>query len=196
MGDKNVHPDGAKHTPGKNDGLPSSPAAISRRASKRAESKRLQTEALEMRRSGYSYREIAAHQNCAVTTAATRVTKAIRREVPQELIDSTRAIELDRIDQMTKMALALMEKAYLAGDTETYFKAQDRVNALHDRRVKIVPIQQPVRLTIDQQITTNDQDRELIDLIGKEAVKVQDQLNVLNNLDTIRDHRPYLDDQR
>ena len=102
MGDKNVHPDGAKHTPGKNDGLPSSPAAIIRYERKRAESKRLQTEALEMRRSGYSYREIAAHQNCAVTTAATRVTKAIRREVPQELIDSTRAIELDRIDQMTK----------------------------------------------------------------------------------------------
>lgn len=180
---KNTYGEGAKHTPGVNDGLPSNPVAVARYERARAEAKQAQIEALELRRSGYSYREIARLQGCSVNTANSRVRKAISKAIPQELIDSTRAIELDRIDQMTLMNLALMEKAFREGNNDLYLKVQDRVNALHDRRARIVPIQQPTKLVIDQQVTTQtDQDRELSELIGQAADKMQQKLDKLNGV--------------
>lgn len=179
---KNTHGDDAQHTPGVNDGLPSNPVAIARYEAKRAESRRLQREALELRKSGYSYRQIGEVQGCTASAASQRVNKAIKREVPQELIDSTRQVELDRLDAMTLMNTALMEKAFQAGDVEGYLKLQAANNAIHDRRKGIVPIQQPTKLVIDQQVTSNEQDRELSELIGKEADQMQAKLDSLNAL--------------
>jgi len=177
---KNTHGDDAQHTPGKNDGLPSNPVAIARWEARKSEARRKQREALELRKSGYSYRQIGEVQGCTASAASQRVNKAIKREVPQELIDSVRAIELDRIDAMTLMNTALMEKAFQAGDTDRYLKLQAANNALHDRRKGIVPIQQPIKLVIDQQVTSNEQDRELSELIGKEADAMQAKLDSLN----------------
>ena len=180
---KNTFGDDDKHTPGVNDGLPSNPAAIIAYERKRSESRRLQTQALEMRKAGHTYREIGEVQGCSAPTAAHRVTRAIKREVPKELIDSVRAIELDRIDTITKMNIALMESAYRAGNHDLFFKAQNAVNAQHDRRKSIVPIQQPTKLIIDQQVTNqSEQDRELSELIGKEAEQMQSKLDSIQQM--------------
>lgn len=164
-------------------GIPSNPVAVATYERKRAESRRLQVQALELRKAGYTYRQIGEVQGCAATTVANRVRKAIRREVPQELIDSTRAIELERIDTMTLMCQKIMQKAFDAGDTETYFKAQDRANALHDRRANLIPIKAPTKLLIDQNVTTQtDADRELSEIIGKKADEIKAQVESLDHI--------------
>lgn len=180
---KHRHDDDAEHMPGENDGLSSNPVVIARYERKRAETRRLQVEALELRKAGYSYRRIGEIQNCKASTAANRVTNAIQREVPRELVDSTRAIELERLDAMTKICQEVMAQAVAKGDTETYFKAQDRWNAIHDRRARIVPIQEPTKLVIDQQgAVQNDQDRELTEIIGKRADEMKAQIDSLNQM--------------
>lgn len=156
---------------------PRSAAAIARYERERAERQRLKVQALEMRRLGIPYRQIAEEQGCNVRTAISRVKKAIKQNVPQELVDATRAIELDRYDQITTMNLTLLQKAYESGDIENYCKLQDRINAIHDRRAKIVPIQQPTHLVIDQSVTTQtDQDRELTELLSRQSKEVEDKL--------------------
>lgn len=181
------NPDDAGPTPDgyrRGAGVPRTASAIARFERSKAENRTLQREALEMRKNGMTYRQIAEIQNCGAGTAASRVQKAIRREVPTELVDATRAVELDRMDTMTLMNLTLMQKAYDRGDVETFLKVQDRVNAIHDRRKTIVPIVQPTKVIIDQAVTTqSEQDRELSELIGKAADAVNRNLDSLKQQD-------------
>jgi hypothetical protein len=166
-----------------------SPAAIARWEREKSEQRALQREALELRQAGYSFRRIAEIQGCSVRTAATRHRKACRREVPEELIVETRKVELDRYDTLTLMNMKLLAQAFEVGDIEAFCKIQDRINAVHDRRAKMIPIQVPVTMVIDQKVDhTTDQDRELSTLLGQAAQDVEDKIRWLNENTESRIH--------
>lgn len=153
------------------------PSAIARYEREKAEQKALVCQALELRKSGYSFRRIAEAQGCSVRTANLRVKKAISKYVPEELVDETRRVELDRYDQITLMNFNLLSRAYDAGDVESFCKLQDRVNAVHDRRKKMIPIEVPTRLVIDQTVEQRtEQGQELADLFERAAQDVEDKI--------------------
>lgn len=154
---------------------PRSAAAIARWEREKAQQRQGQRQALEMRQMGYSYRQIAEAQNISVRSATLRCKKAVRRDIPTELVETVRNLELDRLDTITTMNLALMQRAYSAGDIESFCKLQDRVHAVHDRRKKMVPIEVPTRLVVDQTTTVQtDQDRELAEMLANKAQEVED----------------------
>ncbi len=157
------------------------PSAIARYEREKAETRARQLQAVEMRKSGYSFRKIAEEQGCTIKTALKRYNVGIKTHIPPELIDAVRATELDRFDALTVMNHKLMIKAYEAGDVDAFCKLEDRLLAVHDRRAKLVPIQVPQRLVVDATITEQtDQDRELADLLRKEAEKVEESIRFLN----------------
>lgn len=159
---------------------PRSAAAIARWEREKAHSRQLQRETLEMRKAGFSYRQIAEVHGCSVATSLKRYKKAIARDVPGELIEHTRTLELDRYDAITQMNMALLQKAYESGDVEAFCKIQNQIHSVHDRRKGIVPIAVPAKLVVDQSVTTQtEQDRELADLLGKAAQDVEDKVRWL-----------------
>jgi len=154
---------------------PRSAAAIARWEREKAQQRAGQRQALELRQLGYSYRQIAELQNISVRSATLRCKKAAQRDIPTELVETVRNLELDRLDTITTMNLKLMQKAYEAGDVESFCKLQDRVHAVHDRRKKMVPIEVPTRLVVDQNTTVQtDQDRELAEMLANKAQEVED----------------------
>lgn len=154
---------------------PRSAAAIARWEREKANNRERQRQALEMRQAGYSYSQIAQAQGTSSKSAMSRVKKAAARDIPTELVETVRDIELFRLDTITLMNLSLMQKAYEAGDIENFCKLQDRVHAVHDRRKKIVPIEAPTKLVIDQNTTVQtDQDRELSEMLARKAQEVED----------------------
>lgn len=160
--------------------MPRSAPAIARYEREKAEQRRLRREAVEMRSGGFSFRQIAEHQRCTPTTALNRYNKGQATYIPQELIESTRTTELDRFDALTLMSMNLLDKAFAAGDVDAVCKLQDKVLAVHDRRKKMVPIEVPVTLVIDQKVEhTTPQDRELADLLGQAAADVEDKMRWL-----------------
>lgn len=160
--------------------MPRSAAAIARFDREKTEQRQKVRETLELRKSGHSFRQIAEIQGCTIRTATLRHKKALAKFVPKELVEEVRALELDRYDQLTVMNLTLLTRAYDRGDVESFCKLQDRINAVHDRRKKMVPIEVPVTLIIDQKVEhTTDQDRELADLLGKATQDVEDKIRWL-----------------
>ena len=62
-----------------------------------------EAEAAALRRDGYTFRQIAEAQGCALSTAHERVQKAIAA-VPVEAVNAIRATELERLDAMLRIA--------------------------------------------------------------------------------------------
>jgi len=162
-------------------GVPKSPAAIARYEREKAENRERQRQALELRQSGHTYRQIAEIQGTSARSAMLRCKKAVKKDIPPELVETVRDIELSRLDIITQMNLILMQKAYEAGDVDNFCKLQDRVHAVHDRRKKMIPIEAPTKLVIDQTTTMQtDQDRELSDLLSRKAQEVEDTIRWLS----------------
>lgn len=156
------------------------PSAVARFEREKARARELRRQALEMRKSGKTFREIADVQQCAIQTAMTRYNKAMKEYVPQELVESVRGTELDRFDALTQINISLLARAYDAGDIEAVCKLEDKILAVHDRRAKLVPIQVPVRVQVDATVEhTTEQDRELRDLLGRASQDVEDRINNL-----------------
>jgi hypothetical protein len=156
------------------------PSAVAKFEREKAQARELRRQALEMRKSGKTFREIADVQNCAIRTAMTRYNKAMKEYVPQELVESVRGTELDRFDALTQINISLLAKAYEAGDIDAVCKLQDKILAVHDRRAKLVPIQVPTRVVLDATVEhTTEQDRELRDLLSGMSKDVEDKINSL-----------------
>jgi len=161
-------------------GEPRTPAAIARFEREKANQRKLQREVLELRKAGYSYYRIAQVQGCSTRTALNRYKRAIARDIPEEEIIEARKLELDRYDEITVMNMALLARAFEAGDVETFCKIQDRINGVHDRRRMMIPIQVNPKLVIEQETTLRTaQDSELADLLGKAANDVEDKVRWL-----------------
>lgn len=157
-----------------------SAAAVARWEREKAERRQLVQEAVEMRKNAHSFRAIAEHQGCSVNTAVARYRRGLKQYLPGELVESARATELDRFDALTQMNITLLAEAFDRRDIESICKLQDKILAIHDRRAKLVPMQIPVRMVIDQTIDhTTDQDRELAELLGQAAQDVEEKIQWL-----------------
>lgn len=155
------------------------PSAVARAARENEARQKLILQALELRKAGKTYREIAEIQGCSSRTALTRCKRALKKHVPDELVRSTRTLELDRFDSMTNMLLVLMKEAREKNDIDAYCKLQDRVLAISDRRAKIVPITAPIQLSVDTQVTeVTEQERELQEMLREAKVRNSDIRNV------------------
>ncbi len=90
-------------------------------------------EALDYRRQGYTYAEIAEVMNISTTTAHTYVTTAIR-EIPEEVAADVRAMMVQRLDKM-------MVAAYEAFSEEPgNMSLVDVVLRLDDRKARLLGI--------------------------------------------------------
>lgn len=154
-----------------------SQAAIARFEREKAEQMNARREAVELRKNGLSFRKIAEAQGCTVRTATKRYERGLKEYVPAELVESARAIELDRFDALTQINIALLAKAFEAGDIDSVCKLQDKILAVHDRRANLIPIKVPQRLVVDATVETKtDQDRELSDLLGRMSAETAEKI--------------------
>ena len=161
--------------------MPATAAGIARYEREKAQRRQLQRQVLELRKAGYTYRQIAELQGCNIGTAMKRHKRAMAKEVPSELVEQVRGIELDRYDSLTQMNMNLLVRAYESGNIDDYCKLVDRINSVHDRRKKLVPIEVPTRLIVDQTIEhQTEQDRELADLLSGMAQDVEDKIRWLS----------------
>lgn len=90
--------------------------------------------ALEMRKYGYSYEQVAEHFEVSTAAARALVKNAMEqaiREPGQEVID----LELERLDQLYRLAM----NAAVAGDTDAITKAL----AIMQRRAKYLGLDAP-----------------------------------------------------
>lgn len=146
----------------------------------KAEQRRLVAEALELRKSCYTFRQIAEHQGCSIRTATNRYRKALKQYVPAELVEEVRTTELDRFDALTLINNKLLAKAFMAGDIDAVCKLQDKLLAIHDRRANLVPIKAPTKIVMDQTVEhVSDQDQELRDMLAGMSQEVEDKINDL-----------------
>lgn len=164
-------------------------AAVARFEREKAERRQKQRETLELRKAGYSFYKIAQIQGCTPQTAHNRYKKAIKADIPLEEVMEARTLELDRYDEITVMNMKIMAVAYAAGDTETFFKAQNAINAVHDRRKALIPMAVPAKMVIEQDTTLRtSQDRELADLLDRAATDVEEKIKwLVENHDPLGD---------
>jgi DNA-binding Lrp family transcriptional regulator len=94
------------------------------------------TEALQLRSQGLTYREIAARLGINESTAHRRVQRALEA-IPFEEVNDYRALEQIRLDALQ---LAIWDKA-MSGD----LRAIDRVLAIAQRRAKLLGLDAPTR---------------------------------------------------
>lgn len=155
------------------------PLAIAKYEREKAERRALDMQALELRKNGKSFREIAEIQGCALPTATKRFHRAARNYMPEELVTAVRQMELDRFDGMTQINIDLLRRAYQAGDVDQVCKIEGVMLAIHDRRAKLIPIQVPQRLVVDATVETTP-DRELSGFLAAEAERVAETIAYLN----------------
>ena len=87
------------------------------------------SEALRLRSSGLTFREVAARMCCDVSTAHRRVSRALG-DIPHELAEEYRALEALRLDELQR---AVWSRA-IDGD----LKAVDRVLSIMKRRSQLL----------------------------------------------------------
>jgi Homeodomain-like domain len=120
--------------------------------------------ALDLRREGHSYREIARQLGWSDHKAASRaVTRALKESVPRAVVDEVREIELDRLDVLW---LVMFEQARTGNRL-----AVDRCLRIMERRAAMLGLDAPVR--IQQQIITEDQFEEAIRRLNEEAARLE-----------------------
>jgi hypothetical protein len=96
------------------------------------ESACLDTDALVLRSTGMTFREIADEMCCDVSTAHRRVKRALA-DIPKEQADEYRALELLRLDELQ---VSLWNKA-IEGD----YKALDRVLTIIRQRGRLLGLE-------------------------------------------------------
>lgn len=157
--------------------VPMNAVALAKLEREKSEQRARVREAVELRGQGKSFREIAQIQGCSVHTATKRYHKGVRQYLPEELVESVRSTELDRFDILTQINFGLLAVAYKAGDVDAVCKLEDKILAVHDRRKKLVPVEVPVRIQLDQTVTS--QDSELMDLLSGMSAEVNETIGWL-----------------
>lgn len=102
------------------------------------------SEALRLRSSGLTYREVAAQMCCDVATAYRRVSRALG-SIPREQADEYRALEALRLDELQQ---AIWNQA-VNGD----LKAVDRVLSIMKRRSQLLGLDVPRKLIEDNPLS-------------------------------------------
>lgn len=98
--------------------------------------------ALELRREGYSYREIAKAMGGTPSLAHKRVSKAMERQLVRvaDLAEQVKALELDRLDAMFR---GVWKQASDGG-----LLAIDRALRIMERRAKLLGLDAPLRTVV------------------------------------------------
>lgn len=99
--------------------------------------------AVELRKAGKSYREIAAEIGCTVKNAHRHVQKALASTVrnTQESVDEHRELELERIDKIIASLMPLVEST---GDPAV----ADKVLKAADLRAKLLGLYAPAKAEV------------------------------------------------
>ena len=119
-----------------------------------------QRQALELRKAGVGFDQIAQQLGYASRAGAHNAVVSAMRRTLQEPSDEVRRLELERLD---KMLFGLWQAA-----TKGQWLAKDRVLAIMDRRAKLLGLDAPAKIDITQHI------REIAEEAGidpDEAVK-------------------------
>jgi hypothetical protein len=112
--------------------------------------------ALDLRRDGHSYREIARQLGWADHHSASRaVSRALRESVPREVVDEVRRIELERLD-------ALFVPMFLQATSGNRL-AVDRCLRIMERRAALVGLDAPIQVH-QTVITEGDFERAIREL--------------------------------
>lgn len=122
--------------------------------------------ALELRKRGASYRQIAKALDCATSTAHELVQTAMR-DTLQEPADEVRQIELERLDLMLK---ALLPRA-LDSDDKGQARCAEMVLKLMDRRASYLGLDAPTRRVVD--VVTHDAFTEAIAALEAEVAELE-----------------------
>lgn len=118
-----------------------------------------QAEALKLRATGMTYRQIAEQQGVHESTAKRRVDSALAATV-QEPADELRTLEAHRLDLLFQIAAQQASNGKLV--------AIDRCLAIMDRRAKLLGLDAPIR--IEEHVITEDAvDAEIRRLEGELA---------------------------
>lgn len=123
----------------------------------------LDTEALRLRSSGMTYREIAERQVTDVSTAHRRVARALEA-VPYEAVEHHRQVEMERLDNLT----AALWPSAMAGNV----RAVEMVLKTMDRRAALLGLDAPRRKSVE--VITPD-------LIGAEIRRLEQELGIASN---------------
>jgi hypothetical protein len=116
--------------------------------------------ALELRKAGFSYREIAKQVGWADPKSARIGVEVMLREyVPQDVVDDVRKLECERLDALWRPQY----RAAIQGDR----LAVDRCLHIMERRAALLGLDAPIR--IQQQVITEDDLETAIEKFNREA---------------------------
>ena len=121
--------------------------------------------ALELRKEGMGYREIAAKVGYAGPAGAFQAVETALRETLREPADAVRQLEAERLDAMTAILWPLAAKGNLA--------AVDRLLRVMERRARLLGLDRPVlapSMDIDVTQLTDEQLQRLVE--GEDPVAV------------------------
>jgi hypothetical protein len=118
--------------------------------------------ALELRRGGATYPQIAEHIGCAISSAYELVQSGLR-ETLQEPGDDVRQIELERLDLMLR---ALLPCALQQGDA-AQARCAEVILKLMDRRAKYLGLDLPQRMKVEY--IDDDTLTELLERLNSET---------------------------
>ncbi len=125
------------------------------------EPERESSEALQLRAAGLGYREIAAVVGCSASTAHSRVRKALSLVV-YEHAEEVRAVELERLDTLTRRCLELVADP----DPGVALAAVAGCLRISERRAKLLGIDAPQRVAVETAVTIEDVEAKLDALLN------------------------------
>lgn len=130
----------------------------------RARMKARQAEAMEMRKSLLSYREIARALGVNVKTAYNYVQDAIAELMPREDVEEVRDLEADRLDTLERAVIEILGHPDVrVADRLT---AVTRAQGLMERRAKLLGLDMPTQVNVSGEVTVETTtDRELRSLV-------------------------------
>ena len=120
--------------------------ALVARELERLENVENEKEALSLRLQGYSYADIGDIQRCHVTTARKRVERAIQGRIPKETRDEGRRIEVERIDLLIRLNLAIVRST--STTLLEKFRAQELILQAQKRKAAFLGLDMPAQVDV------------------------------------------------
>ncbi len=124
------------------------------------EPERESAEALRLRAAGLDYRAIGAMVGCSPSTAHARVRKALSL-VNYEHAEEVRAVELERLDVLTRRCLGLVNDP----DAGVALAAVAGCLKISERRAKLLGLDVPQRVAVQADVTIADVEAKLAALL-------------------------------
>lgn len=112
-------------------------------------------QALELRKQGYGFWDIAQKLGYKSSSGAYAAVVTALREVLQEPAEEVRALEIERLDAMIAHLMPYIDRPESRSRFDIKMSAMDRVIKLMDRRAKFLGLDQPVKIAQVGDVTVN-----------------------------------------